>query len=337
MPPAGVFRQRRRERAVIETRLTKAFGLEAPIISAPMAKVGGGRLAAAVSHAGALGMIGGGYCEPEWIANEFNNAGNAGVGCGFITWRLAGVPGLLEDVLSRKPRAVFLSFGDPMLPASAIKAAGVPLICQIQSLTDARVAIDAGADVLVAQGGEAGGHGASRGTMTLVPEVADLLVKSAPEVLLCAAGGIADGRGLAAALMLGADGIVAGTRFWAAEEALAPKGHHAAGIAANGDQTIHTKVVDIARNFDWPARFDNRVLQNDFTAEWHGRYDELAADKTAQASWHEALENGDTSIASATVGEAIGLVRATKPAALIVEDMIREAQSLLGGGWQRKN
>lgn len=322
---------------MIETRLTKAFGLSHPIISAPMARVGGGRLAAAVSGAGALGMIGGGYCEADWIADEFLKAGNAEIGCGFITWRLAGEPSLLTDVLASKPRAVFLSFGDPTASGAAVKAAGVPLVCQVQSLGDTEVAVQAGADVIVAQGSEAGGHGDTRGTMTLVPEVADWLAGNAPDVLLCAAGGIVDGRGLASALMLGADGVVCGTRFWAAEEALAPKGHHAAGFAATGDDTIHTKVVDIVREFDWPERFNNRVLRNTFTRKWHGRYAELGADKAAHSEWLAAFAAGDTDIASATVGQGIGLIKDAKPAAEIIEEMVQQAEALLGGGWQRKN
>ena len=322
---------------MIETRLTRAFGLRHPIILAPMAYVGGGRLAAAVSAAGGLGLIGGGYCVPDCIMTEFHNAGETPVGCGFITWRLAGVPGLLDDVLAREPRAIFLSFGDPAGPGAAVKAAGVPLICQVQTLEDSRAAVDAGADVIVAQGAEAGGHGDSRATLTLVPEVADWLAVHAPEVLLCAAGGIADGRGLAAALMLGADGVVCGTRFWAATEALAPKGHHAVGLVATGDDTVHTKVVDIVRAFDWPERFQNRVLQTAFTAKWQGKNAELAQDQAAHSAWLAAIQSGDTSIASATVGEGIGLIHQVKPASEIMTDMTHQAEALLGGGWRRES
>ena len=100
--------------------------------------------------------------------------------------------------------------------------AGVPVICQTQTMRHVEEALDAGAMAIVAQGTEAGGHGGRRATLPFVPEVADLLAKRAPEVLLLAAGGIADGRGLAAGLMLGADGALVGTRFWAAEEALTP-------------------------------------------------------------------------------------------------------------------
>ena len=99
-----------------------------------------------------------------------------------------------------------LSFGTPTPFAPAVKAAGSKLICQVQNMEHARAAVDAGADIIVAQGAEAGGHGLSRSTFTLVPEVADYLTRAAPATVLVAAGGIADGRGLAAALMLGAEG-----------------------------------------------------------------------------------------------------------------------------------
>lgn len=320
---------------MIATRLTERFDLRHPIVLAPMAKVGGGKLAAAVSGAGALGLIGGGYCEPDWIDEQLDAAGNTAVGIGFITWRLEGQPGLLRRVLDRHPRAVFLSFGDPAPHAPAIREAGVPLVCQVQNLADARAALRAGAAAIVAQGREAGGHSDRRATMTLVPEVADLVAQEAPEVLVLAAGGIADGRGLAAALMLGADGAVCGTRFWAATEALAPPGHHAQGLAATGDDTIQTKVADVARGFDWPERFDNRVIRNAFVDRWHGTPGALARDAAARDDWLRALAEGRTEVAGATVGEGIGLVHDTRPAAEIVAAIVAEAEALLAGGWKR--
>src|SRR5689334_1801180 len=184
----------------LRTRLTERFELEHPIISAPMGMTAGGRLAAAVSNAGGLGLIGGGYGDESWLEREFAAAGNARVGCGFITWSLAKRPELLDLVLARLPAAVMLSFGSPLVFGKQIKAAGTKLICQIQNIEHARAAVDVGADVIVAQGSEAGGHGLLRSTFTLVPEVADYLAKVAPATVLVAAGGIADGRGLAAAL-----------------------------------------------------------------------------------------------------------------------------------------
>ncbi|MGL5137868.1 MAG: nitronate monooxygenase, partial [Beijerinckiaceae bacterium] len=244
---------------MLRTRLTERLGLRHPIISAPMALAAGGRLAAAVTAAGGLGLIGGGYGDSAWLSREFDAAGNQPVGCGFITWSLAKQPELLDAVLERKPRAIMLSFGDPAPFAATIAAAGTTLICQCQTLEHVRQALGAGAAIIVAQGGEAGGHGMSRGGMTLVPEVADHLAAHAPDALLVAAGGIADGRGLAAALMLGADGVLVGTRLWASAEAQVHPGHHAAILGSAGDSTVRTILPDIARDKDWPEGFTART------------------------------------------------------------------------------
>jgi nitronate monooxygenase len=139
--------------------------------------VAGGKLASAVSSAGGLGLIGGGYGDADWLKREFDLAGNARVGCGFNTWSLAKQPELLAVVLDRRPAAVMLSFGDPSPFASRLRQAGVKLICQVQSLAQAKEATACGADIIVAQGTEGGGHGASRGTMTLVPEIVDTFRK----------------------------------------------------------------------------------------------------------------------------------------------------------------
>lgn len=190
------------------TRLTRALKLRCPIVSAPMAFAAGGALAAAVTRAGGLGLIGGGYGDAAWIEQQFAAADGERVGIGFITWSLARQPSLLSAALAHRPAAVMLSFGDPRPFVPEIRAAGATLICQCQDLSHVRDAIEAGADVVVAQGSEAGGHGAARGTFSFVPEVADELAARAPDTLLLAAGGVGDGRSLAAALMLGADGVL---------------------------------------------------------------------------------------------------------------------------------
>ena len=142
-----------------------------------MAFAAGGKLAAAVTTAGGLGLIGGGYGEPVWLNQQFSEAGNSKVGCGFIAWSLAKQPELLDLALSHSPAAIMLSFGAFKPFAGPIHATGTPLICQVQTMDHAREALDAGAAIIVAQGAEAGGHGASRATLTLVPEVADMLSK----------------------------------------------------------------------------------------------------------------------------------------------------------------
>lgn len=319
---------------MISTRLTKKLGIKHPIIQAPMAFAAGGKLAAAVSNAGGLGFIGGAYGNADWVSEQFDAAGNQSVGCGFITWALKSKPELLDQVLERNPAALFLSFGNPASFMNTIKKANVPVICQIQTLRDAKHAIDLGVDVIVAQGSEAGGHGEKRATFTLVPEVADYIALHAPDTLLCAAGGIGDGRGLAAALMLGADGVLVGSRFWASNEALVHPKMLQAAIDANGDETLRTTIVDVVRKLEWPDRYSARILNNDFAKSWHGNVDGLKANLEEETQkWQAALAAGDASTANAFVGEVAGLIHAIKPAGDILESIVSDAKTLLTTRW----
>jgi nitronate monooxygenase len=298
-----------------------------------MGYAAGGKLAAAVSEAGGLGLIGGGYGDAEWLKREFAASSHARVGCGFITWSLARNPQLLELVLSYAPAAVMLSFGELAPFAQLVKSAGAMLICQVQTLALAREAVAVGADVIVAQGSEAGGHGLERTTFTLVPEIADYLADAAPDTVLAAAGGVGDGRGLAAALMLGADGVLVGSRFWASAEALVPPSFQAAVVAADGDSTIRTTVVDVARRFPWPGGFTARVMKTRFAMEWHGREAALAEPairEREEMRYWKAFHGGDFDNTGVFVGEAAGLIRDVAPAGEILRRMVREAQDLLG-------
>jgi nitronate monooxygenase len=312
--------------ATLATRLTRALNLKHPIVSAPMAFAAGGALAAAVTRAGGLGLIGGGYGDATWLKEQFALTQGERVGVGFITWSLARSPALLHEALQHRPVAVMLSFGDPRPFADDIRNAGAALICQCQELSHVRDALDAGADIVVAQGAEAGGHGALRGTLTFVPEVADFLAANAPDTLLLAAGGIADGRGLAAALVLGADGALMGTRFWACAEALVKEGHHRAILQTSGDGTLRTRVPDIVRQLPWPPGFTARVRRNTFTQNWHGREDALKAAAAQEGPrYREAFEAGDPEHTAVWFGEAAGLIHSIVPAAKIVEDTVGEA------------
>ena len=315
----------------LRTRLTERLGIEHPILGAPMAFAAGGRLAAAVTEAGGLGLIGGGYGNAEWIEREFTAAGNTRVGCGFITWSLARQPELLDRVLSHAPAALMLSFGDPAPFAPAIRRAGSVLICQVQTLPHARQALAAGAEIIVAQGTEAGGHGGSRATLTLTPEIADLLARESPDTLLVSAGGIADGRGLAAVLMLGADGVLVGSRLWASEEALVHPNHHRAAIAASGDDTVRQRAADIVRLYTWPDEFTGRVLRNAFTESWASREDELRQQaETLNPSYQAGIAAGDPDNVAVWVGEAAGLIDRVRPASELIRAMVSEADRLLG-------
>jgi nitronate monooxygenase len=292
-----------------------------------MAFAGGGALAAAVSRAGGLGLIGGAYGDPAWLREQFDAANGERVGVGFITWALRESPSVLTEVLQHHPVAVMLSFGDPRPFVDDIRAAGALLIYQCQNMAHVQDALNVGADVVVAQGTEAGGHGALRGTFTFVPEAADLIAARSPETLLLAAGGIADGRGLAAAVMLGADGALIGTRLWASREALVKQGHHASILASNGDDTLRTRVPDIARQLAWPMGFTARIRRNAFTDRWHGREEELERNVGVEGPrYRRAFAEGDPDNTGVWFGEAAGLIRTIEPATAIVEQMVTEAR-----------
>jgi nitronate monooxygenase len=307
----------------IQTSITKLFGIEHPVLLAPMGSVSGGALAAAVSRAGGLGIIGGGYGDREQLGKEFAAAGNAPVGVGFITWSLAKQPELLDLALERAPKALFLSFGELGPFAPKIKRAGVPLIAQVQTVAQAKRALGEGADVLVAQGTEAGGHGATRATFPLVPAVVD--VAGGRPVL--AAGGIGDGRGLAAALMLGAAGVVCGTAFYASAEAVTHPNAKKAVVAASGDNTERGTSVDVVRGIDWPAEWNIRTLRNSFTDRWSRDPAGLKANVEQQRElFLAARDAGNTDVAPAIVGEGVDLVQKVLPAGEIVRTMVAEAE-----------
>ncbi|HSK59974.1 MAG TPA: nitronate monooxygenase [Actinomycetospora sp.] len=315
----------------LRTALTAALGIEHPVLLAPMGSVAGGRLAAAVSDAGGLGLVGVGYAEHSAVAREFDRAGGSPVGCGFITWVLDRRPTLLDLVLDRRPVAVMLSFGDPSPHIPRIHAAGVPVLCQVSSARDAAGALDVGADVVVAQGGEGGGHGTrERSTMTLVPEVCDMVERRGLVTPVVAAGGIADGRGVAAALVLGAAGVLVGTRFWASAEALVSPASHERAAAASGDDTIATTVYDRVRGITWPPGYTSRVLRSPFVADWAGREDELGQELHRLApAYHRAVRDDDVDVAQIVAGEAVGLVARAEPAGKVLEGLVSGAVAAL--------
>jgi nitronate monooxygenase len=325
------------EGAMIRTRLTERFGITHPIVCAPMALVTGGALAAAVSRAGGLGVVGGAYAgtlggEPD-LEVEIARAKSGKYGVGFITWALERAPKMLTTALRHSPFCVFLSFGDPRPFAAEIRQAGALLICQVQFLSQIEAALEAGADAIVVQGMEAGGHGATRSTLPFVPEAADYLKQQSPQTLLLAAGGIADGRGLAAALMLGADGVVIGTRLWASAEALTPKSHTDKAINTTGDGTIRTKTLDALRGVPWPREYSFRFLKNKLTNEWADREAEaFSAFGTLSAQYAKARAQGDLDTLAVVGGEAVGLLKDRPPAASIMESMVSQAEALLRNG-----
>ena len=314
----------------IATPLTKLLAVTHPILLAPMDVVADARLTAAVSAAGGLGILGGGYGDEDWLGRELGllRQSRTRFGVGFITWSMAKQPRLLDLALEHEPAAILLSFGDPGPFVDRVKRKGALLICQVQSLAMAKQAAAAGADILVAQGTEGGGHGASRGLVSLVPEVVDAVGTKIPVV---AAGGIADGRGLAAALMLGASGILMGTRFYATHEAAGAAAAKERIRTASGDDTLRSVVFDISRRNLWPAPFNGRCLRNAHAERWFGRELELMQNVEAEsAKYAAARRNGDFDVAAVIAGESSGLVHELCSAREVVEQIARDASSLLG-------
>jgi nitronate monooxygenase len=293
----------------------KLLGIEKPLVLAPMGSASGGALAAAVSAAGGLGLIGAGYGDADWIREQFRLAGGTRVGIGFITWSLARRPQLLDLALEHKPAAVMLSFGDPLPFSEKIRRAGARLILQVQDLETARQAIAARPDVLVAQGTEAGGHGGDRSLFTLLPSIQTLN----PGVPLLAAGGIAERRGFEAARALGADGVLVGTRFLASDESLAAPLAKKRIVEADGDATVRTTIFDLVRGYDWPAKFTGRALRNRFSDTWHGRERELGQNLSVEKDrYAAAAEKRDFDTAVIFAGEAVNLIDSVLPAREIV-------------------
>jgi nitronate monooxygenase len=312
---------------MIETQLTRMFGLQHPIVLGPMGGVAGGALAAAVSNAGGLGIVGGGYGDPGWLRTELDKVKGATTrswGVGLITWSIK--PEALDVALGYEPDVFVLSFGDPRPHAERIKRSGCKLVCQVQDVREARLAREIGADLVVAEGNEAGGRSGARGTFALVPAVVDAV---AP-IPVIAAGGIADGRGLAAALVLGAEGALMGTRFYASREALGSETAKAKLVAARGDDTGRTRVFDIVRGLPWPAHFPGRALSNEFSRRWDGREAALEAASAIERPAYDAAtraERYDTAVVWAS--EAVDLIHGIEGAGDIVRRIALEAESLL--------
>lgn len=307
----------------VRTPLNDLFGIKHPVLLAPMAGVSGGALAAAVSNGGGLGLIGGGYGDADWLMREFDAAGDARIGVGFITWSLARQPHLLDISLDRDPAVLMLSFGDFKPFLRQIRNRQTKLIVQVQTLDQAREAADAGADAIVAQGTEAGGHGGARATLPFVPAVVDI----AQGIPVIAAGGIADGRGLAAALALGAAGALCGTTFFASDESLASDNAKQAAIRSSGDDTERSSVFDMARGLDWPSGWNLRTMRNSFSRRWSADLAGLAQNLAQEQNRFKAASAaGDTDVAAVIIGEAADLVRTRGPAQTTLHEMISQAE-----------
>ena len=312
---------------MIKTPLTRWFDLTTPVIGAPMAGVSGGELAAAVSRAGGLGMIGvSGSHSAEFVTEQCSipAADLLPFGVGLMAWVLPDRPDLLEATIATQPGLVSVSFGDPGPYVGPLHDAGIAVAAQVNTTADVHRAVDAGVDVLVAQGTEAGGHTGHRATLPLLQEV--LTLTDRPVV---AAGGIATGRGMAAALVAGAAGVWIGTPLLACPEGLNSPAARDRVRAAGGDATVLTRSFDVAQGLAWPERWPGRALANEFSRTWHGREDELRQDAVAAQRVVDARRSDDLDQAPLYAGESVGLVTEQRPAADVVRDLDAAAEKAL--------
>ncbi len=324
---------------MLRTRLCDLVGVEYPILNAPM---GGGdapaRLAAAVSEAGGLGLIGGTTVGGvDWLVEQIRAARELTArpfGVGFISHR-PNTGELMQAALDEGVRVVAHSFADPAPFVEAAHGAGALVLSQVRSVDGARRAAAAGVDAITAQGTEAGGHTGRVSTFPLVPAVVDAV----GEIPVIAAGGIGDGRGIAAALMLGADGVWIGTRFLATEESGVSVAYKERVIAAAGDDTVLTDVFDLAVGMEWPEGVSGRALRNQFSDRWAGRDDELRAWTAAQRAEYRSLgPSAETTERAIWAGEAASFVTRAESATAVVRDLAaattavlrRRATTLLG-------
>lgn len=312
---------------MLHTYLTDDWGLRYPIISAPMAGVAGGRLARAVSEAGGLGMIGVGSRTPtDFIQREAALAGEDGVrfGVGLMAWAIEERPELLATAIEVQPYLVSISFGSPAPYVDRLHAAGIRVATQVQDRDGALDAAEAGVDLVVAQGTEAGGHTGQVSTLPLLQIVLDSVT-----VPVVAAGGIGSARGLAAVLAAGAQGAWIGTAFLASDEAMNGPEARERILAARETETILTHAFDRGQSLAWPERYPGRALRNAFTERWHGHEQELAEHPDEMDQLARAQKERNYDIANIYAGEAIGLVEQERPAGAVVHELGSGAEALL--------
>ncbi|MBV9870899.1 MAG: nitronate monooxygenase [Frankiaceae bacterium] len=301
----------------MKTWLTDRFDLSVPLVGAPMFGVGGGRLAAAISAAGALGMIGTGRTTtPQWLRDEaaLAAAGGRPYGIGLMAWALDIDDAVLAPTLEARPALVSVSFGDIGPYVEALHAAGIAVASQAGNLAEAKAAAQAGVDVLVVRGGEAGGHGRNEvSTLPLLQVVLDEV-----DLPVIAAGGLSGARGLAAVLAAGAVGGWAGTAFLTCVEADTSDEAVARLSAAAETQTAYGRVFDVGQRLDWPPEFGGRALRNDFFDRWDGRESELGDADVAELAAAKTARDFDAAYIYA--GQGVGALHDRRAAADVVAD-----------------
>lgn len=305
----------------MKTRITELLGIEQPIIQGGMAWVAEHHLAAAVSNAGGLGLIGGASAPAEFIREEIR-------ACRALTDKPFGVNVMLMSphaeaiarvCIEERVAAVTTGAGNPARYLPDWKAAGICVIPVIASVAHARLLEKAGADALVAEGCESGGHIGELTTMTLVPQVAE-----AVSIPVVAAGGIADGRGMAAALMLGAEGVQLGTRFVASEEAQVADAYKQRIVQAKDIDSVVT-----GRSHGHPVRsLRNQMTKTYLQLEAEGKsFEEL--EYLTLGSLRRAVQEGEVQQGTVMAGQIAGLIHDISSCRDIVETMVRECEARL--------
>jgi nitronate monooxygenase len=315
----------------VRTWLTEQFDLSVPLISAPMAGVSGGRLAAAVSEGGALGMIGvSPSSSASWLNSQLKLAAGTGrsYGVGLLGWALEISDSPMRQVIAARPDLVAISFGEVERWVAPLHDSGIALAAQAGNLLEAFELEDMGVDIIVVRGGEGGGHG--RNEVATLPLLQAVL--SEVDVPVVAAGGIATGRGLAAVLAAGAVGAWVGTAFTCCPEADTSMEAQEAIVRAELGDTVYGRIFDIAQHLPWPSEYGGRALRNKFSEVWQGREDELSAGTPASVAAADqvraARQADDTRYAPVYAGQAAGLVDGERPVADVLAEFATAATHL---------
>ena len=316
---------------MLRTAFSELFDLEVPVLQAAIWPGTSPELVAAVSEAGALGSVAGVFSSADGLSNQIERVRSL-TDKPFAVNHV--VPNLdenaFEATLAAHPAAVSFALGDPGELVARAHDAGCTAFQQVHTVAQAREAAALGVDVVIAQGGEAGGQGmaAGVGALTLVPQAVDAV---APIPVL-AAGGIADGRGLAAALVLGAAGANVGTRFLASEEASVDEGWKARIVEAESEDAVRFAAWSEIWPQETPGSYDvvPRVMVTDFVAKWQSRTSEAAdAAERLRGEIAAALRDGRSHELVPFTGQTAGMIQDVLGAGAIVHRIATEAESAL--------
>ena len=315
---------------MIRTPFTELIGIDHAVVCAGMGGGHtGGDLIGRVSEAGGLGVIGASFLPPEEVAAIVLRAREITSKPIGINLLLHATEARVDEILAFEPAVLSTAWARDDQDLAAIFARahdrGARVMHMVPTVADATRAAEAGADVIVAQGTEGGGHVGLIASTIIVPQVA----RAVAPLPVLAAGGFANGAGLAAALALGAAGVLLGTRFLATDEAPVPAFYKEAIVASHGDDTVLTTLADSLSGRDWPGAW-NRVQRTRFVEEWLGREPELR--RRRSEIWdklEQAEEENDPEYALIWMGESAGLIDAVVPAADVVHEIVRDAEEII--------